>query len=136
MNHPLLPFFFLLNTPIVLCVLNSFADLFPLSVFHSQHPLKLAYNFVTENAEKSLADCVWHVPYIKYTISIFFLNSACYKHEIKVELGKPSRNKQMVVIECIIDCFVWPLTPHKALNLTPKIQGRKDGEEEVGCLHK
>ena len=58
-----------LSTPIVLCVLNSFADLFPVSVFHSQHPLKLAENSATENAEKSLADCVRHVPRIKCTIS-------------------------------------------------------------------
>lgn len=52
----------MLNTPVVLCVLNPFADSLPVSVSHSQQPLKLAYDSARENAEKSLVDCMWHGP--------------------------------------------------------------------------
>lgn len=75
------------------CVLNSFANLFPVPVFCSQHPLKLAYNFATENADNSLADCVCHKPSYTMFIFLFFLNNAYYKHEVAVELGKFSGNE-------------------------------------------
>lgn len=37
-----------------------------------------------------------------------------------MELGKLSRNEQMLVVEYIIISFLWALALYETLNLTPK----------------